>query len=51
MRSAKVVRAPLGESSTIVVPVPWTFDLALKLLTSTSPFVSRPAVPGTTAMP
>jgi hypothetical protein len=48
---AKTLIAPLGESWTIVVPVPWKFELALKLLTNTSPFTRWPVVRGTTAMP
>jgi hypothetical protein len=31
-------------TSTMVVPVPWSFDLLLKLSTSTSPAVTEPTV-------
>src|SRR5580704_13140493 len=42
---------PCGLTSTIVVPVPCTFALLLKLLTSTSPRYRRPVLCGTTATP
>jgi hypothetical protein len=42
---------PAGETWTMVVPVPWTLALSLKLLTKVSPAVSRPAEVGTTATP
>jgi len=35
----------------MVVPVPWTLALSLKLLTRVSPAVSWPAEAGTTATP
>src|SRR5690242_4410448 len=47
---AKTDRAPRGDISTIVVPVPCWF-LLLKLLTSTSPATRRPVLRGTTATP
>src|ERR1700689_702727 len=42
---------PNGETWTIVVPVPCTFALLLKLLTSTSPRCRKPVLRGTTATP
>src|ERR1700678_300835 len=40
---------PAGVTSTMLVPVPWTLALSLKLPTRTSPAVSWPADAGTTA--
>jgi hypothetical protein len=48
---ANVFTDPAGDTSTIVLPVPCTFALLLKLLTSVSPLMSLPTVVGTTAMP
>ncbi len=48
---ANTDRPPSGVICTIVVPVPWKFDEALKLLTSTSPATRRPRFSFTTAMP
>src|SRR5579872_2011256 len=48
---ANSLTLPPGEISTIVVPVPWRLDLALKLLTRTSPAVRSPLLAGTTAIP
>src|SRR5271155_2023493 len=48
---ANVVAVPLGLTSIIVVPVPCTFALSLKLLTSVSPLMSSPTVDCTTATP
>src|SRR5580704_15376272 len=42
---------PPGETWTIVVPVPCTFALLLKLLISTSPRCRKPTLRGTTATP
>src|SRR5215467_3966211 len=42
---------PAGDTCTSVVPVPWTLDLLLKLLTSVSPATSWPAEAGMTATP
>src|SRR5260221_14436656 len=42
---------PVGDTCTSVVPVPWTLDLLLKLLTRVSPAGSLPAEVGTTAPP
>jgi hypothetical protein len=42
---------PRGLTCTIVVPVPCTLALLLKLLTSTSPRYRRPVLCGTTATP
>src|SRR5580704_10887356 len=48
---ANTLVLPPGETCTRVVPVPCTFALSLKLLTRTSPAVSRPPEAGTTATP
>src|ERR1019366_3889265 len=48
---AKGRAEPSGEISTMVLPVPCTLALLLKLLTRTSPRTSLPAVCGTTATP
>src|SRR5579863_291452 len=48
---ANTVRLPLGVSSTIVEPVPWLFDFALKFETSRSPAWSEPAELVTAASP
>ena len=49
--SANTLSYPPGAICTMVVPVPWMLETALKLLTSTLPRVNMPAVAGTTAMP
>src|SRR6202035_2482150 len=49
--SAKRLTAPLGATSTIVVPVPWALEELLKLLTSTWPSVRFPIEWGTLATP
>src|ERR1700690_2290012 len=51
MTVANTLRVPLGATSTIVEPVPWRLELALKLLMSTSLLTRCPIVRGTTAMP
>jgi len=43
--------SPAGDIWTIVDPVPWLFDLALKLLTRKSPAVKVPTVRATMAIP
>ena len=48
---ANTLVLPAGETCTMVVPVPCTLALSLKLLTRMSPAVSRPAEAGTTATP
>src|SRR5580700_9401614 len=48
---ANTLALPAGETCTMVVPVPCTLALSLKLVTRTSPAVSRPAEAGTTATP
>ena len=48
---ANVCAAPLGDTSMIVVPVPCTLALSLKLLTSVSPLTRVPMVSGTMATP
>ena len=48
---ANVRTVPLGETSTIVLPVPCRLALSLKLLTSVSPLTSLPTVINTTATP
>ena len=48
---AYVLAEPVGEISAMVVPVPWTLALSLKLLTRVSPAVRRPAAAGTTVTP
>ena len=48
---ANVWTLPLGATSMIVVPVPCTFALSLKLLTSVSPLTRPPTVLCTTATP
>ena len=48
---ANVPTVPAGDTCMIVVPVPCTFALSLKLLTSVSPLASFPTVSGTTATP
>src|SRR5215472_14123251 len=48
---AKTLTFPLGETWTIVVPVPWKFLELLKLLTSTLPRTRRPWLRWTTAVP
>src|SRR5215831_20105672 len=48
---ANWLRLPVGETSTMVVPVPCRLRWLLKLLTSTSPATNRPIVVGTTATP
>src|SRR6266702_720328 len=48
---ANCVTLPLGETWTIVVPVPCAFPESLKLLTRTSPRSSAPTEAGTTATP
>src|SRR6266851_2070953 len=45
------IRHPAGVTWTIVVPVPWTLALSLKLLTRMLPAVSWPAEAGTAAIP
>ena len=49
--SANRLVCPAGDTWTMVLPVPWTLALSLKLLTRTLPAVSRPAEAGTTASP
>ena len=49
--SANRLVCPAGDTWTMVVPVPWTLALSLKLLTRMLPAVSRPAEAGTTATP
>ena len=51
VRVANVVSAPLGETSTRVVPVPCVLPTSLKLLMSVSPRTSAPSLWVTTAMP
>jgi len=48
---ANTLALPAGETWTMVVPVPCTLALSLKLLTRMSPAVSRPPEAGTTATP
>jgi hypothetical protein len=48
---AKSRAEPSGAISTMVLPVPCTLALLLKLLTSMSPRTSLPAVCGTTVSP
>jgi hypothetical protein len=49
--AANVVTVPLGLTCMMVVPVPCTLALSLKLLTRVSPATRSPTVSGTTAMP
>src|ERR1700678_744698 len=48
---ANTLALPAGETWTMVFPVPCTLALSLKLVTRTSPAVSRPPEAGTTATP
>ena len=48
---ANTLAWPAGETWTMVFPVPCTLALSLKLVTRTSPAVSRPPEVGTTATP
>src|ERR1700728_1731062 len=49
--SANRLEWPPGETWTMVVPVPWTLALSLKLLTRMSPATSGPAEEDTVATP
>ena len=49
--SANRVWLPLGDTSTMVLPVPCRLRWLLKLLTNTSPATRRPLVTGATATP
>ena len=42
---ANTLAFPAGETSTMVVPVPWTLALSLKLLTRMSPAASQAGGP------
>ena len=48
---ANTVCVPAGEISTIVVPVPCRFELALKFETRVSPATRMPVLIGTDTMP